>query len=319
MIKMRTPRKRSETGYTNDSEAAVRGDPERSASQQVDHVRSPTRLKYLVPDLKRASMAKFLRIGVHQSNVSGYTSKAWSVRRVGSTVRLKWGAVEVRGAGRDRRIFWVGAPRQKIVRCGTEERARDYVKRAVSRRVGHRYERLPESLPIRRSSAQPEVESDSRIATILFVDIVRSTEKAARVGDRRWSEVMNHYYAAVRGELREARGKEVVTTGDGMLATFQAPINAIRCAAAIKESVRTLGIEIRAGLHVGEYKLIGDEAVGLAIHIGARVVAKAGASELLVSSAVKELVPKAGVRFKARGLHKLKGVPDRWRLYSVNF
>jgi len=156
------------------------------------------------------------------------------------------------------------------------------------------------------------------LATILFVDIVRSTEKAARLGDRRWSEVMNHYYAAVRRELCAARGREVVTTGDGMLATFQAPTEAIRCAAAIREAVRTLGLEIRAGLHAGEYKPIGDEVVGIAIHIGARVAAKAGASEVLVSSAVKDLVPGSGIRFKNRGFHNLKGVPDRWRLYLVD-
>jgi len=130
---------------------------------------------------------------------------------------------------------------------------------------------------------------------------------------------MNHYYAAVRRELRAARGKEVVTTGDGMLATFMAATNAIRCAAAIRDAVRTLGLEIRAGLHAGEYKLIGDEAIGLAIHIGARVVAKAGASEVLVSSTVKDLVPKGDATFKDRGHHKLKGVPERWRLYSVRF
>jgi len=156
------------------------------------------------------------------------------------------------------------------------------------------------------------------LATILFVDIVRSTEKAARLGDRRWSEVMNHYYATVRRELCAARGREVVTTGDGMLATFQAPTEAIRCAAAIREAVRTLGLEIRAGLHAGEYKPIGDEVVGIAIHIGARVAAKAGASEVLVSSAVKDLVPGSGIRFKNRGFHNLKGVPDRWRLYLVD-
>jgi class 3 adenylate cyclase len=263
-------------------------------------------------------MAKFLRIGVHHSNVSGYTSKAWSVRRTGSSVLLKWGAVEVRGAGRGRRIFWAGAPRQKTVRCGTEERARDYVKTAISRRVGHQYERLLESVPIRRCPARPDVESDRMLATILFVDIVRSTEKAARLGDRRWSEVMNHYYATVRRELCAARGREVVTTGDGMLATFQAPTEAIRCAAAIREAVRTLGLEIRAGLHAGEYKPIGDEVVGIAIHIGARVAAKAGASEVLVSSAVKDLVPGSGIRFKNRGFHNLKGVPDRWCLYLVD-
>src|SRR5690242_1529433 len=114
-------------------------------------------------------MAKFLRIGVHHSNVSGYTSKAWSVRRVGSTVLLKWGAVEVRGAGRRRRIFWTGVPRRKTVRCGTEERAIDYVKSAISRRLGHQYERLPEDMPIRRYPARQSVELDRRLATILFV------------------------------------------------------------------------------------------------------------------------------------------------------
>jgi class 3 adenylate cyclase len=263
-------------------------------------------------------MAKFLRIGVHHSNVSGYTSKAWAVRRVGSTVLLNWGAVEVRGAGRDRRIYWAGPPRQKTVRCGTEKHAKDYVKHAISRRVGHQYERLLESVPIRRRPAPNNLEPNGVLAAILFVDIVRSTEKAARLGDRHWSEVMNHYYAAVRRELRAASGREIITTGDGMLAAFEAPATAIRCAAAIREAVRTLGLEIRAGLHMGEYKLIGDEAVGLAIHIGARVAAKAGASEVLVSSTVRDLVPEAEIRFTDRGVHKLKGVPERWRLYLVD-
>ena len=157
-----------------------------------------------------------------------------------------------------------------------------------------------------------------RTSTILFVDIVRSTEKAARLGDRRWSEVMNRYYTAVRRELRAARGREVITTGDGMLATFDAPAKAIRCAAAIRETVRTLGLEIRAGLHTGEYKLIGDEVVGIAIHIGARVAAKAGANEVLVSRTVRDLVPDSEIRFGDHGVHKLKGVPDRWRLYLVD-
>jgi class 3 adenylate cyclase len=233
-------------------------------------------------------------------------------------VLLKWGAVEVRGAGRGRRIFWTVAPRQKTVRCGTEERARDYVKNAISRRVGHQYERLLENVPIRRCPARHNVELDRMLATILFVDIVRSTEKAARLGDRRWSEVMNHYYVAVRRELRAQRGREVITTGDGLLATFQAPTRAIRCAASIREAVRTLGLEIRAGLHAGKYELIGDEVVGIAIHIGARITAKAGASEVLVSSAVKDLVPESEIRFKDRGVHNLKGVPNRWRLYLVD-
>ncbi len=171
---------------------------------------------------------------------------------------------------------------------------------------------------IRRYPGRQSVELDRKLATILFVDIVRSTEKAARLGDRRWSEVMNHYYAAVRRELCTAAGTEIITTGDGILATFQAPTGAIRCAAAIREAVRTLGLEIRAGLHAGEYELIGDEVVGIAIHIGARITAKAGASEILVSSAVKDLVSESEIRFKDRGVHNLKGVPDRWRLYLAD-
>jgi class 3 adenylate cyclase len=267
-------------------------------------------------------MAKFLRIGVHLANVSGYTSKAWSVRRVGSTAVLKWGAVRVLGVGKERRIVWAVPPREKVVRCGTEKRAKAYVTKAISRRIGHRYERLPESVRIRKGLALDNIDIDQklaqRLATILFVDIVASTEKAARMGDRRWSEVMHHYYAAVRRELRAASGKEVNTTGDGMLATFAVAARAIRCASAIRAAVRTLGLEIRAGLHAGEYQIIGGEVVGIAIHIGARVAAKAGASEVLVSSAVKNLVPKAGIKFIDRGFHRLKGVPERWRLYVID-
>ena len=262
-------------------------------------------------------MAKFLRIGVHHKNVSGYTSKAWSVRRVGSTVLLKWGAVDVEGAGRNRRIYWIPPFQHKTVRCRTESRALEYVKKAIAKRVNHRYERLNESTTIRERAARPKVEVDRMLATMLIVDIVRSTEKAARLGDHRWTNVMNHYYATVRRELRSARGKEVVTTGDGMVARFEAPGRAIRCAAAIRDAVRTLGLEVRAGLHTGEYKQIGDEVVGLAIHIGARVAAKAGANEVLVSSAVRELVAKSAIQFYDRGFHTLKGVPERWRLYRV--
>jgi len=266
---------------------------------------------------RRTPMAKFLRIGVHHSNVSGYTSKAWSIHRIGTNVFLRWGAVEVRGAGHRRRIYWAVPAQRKIVRCDTEERAIEYVKHAISRRLSHAYERLPESVPIRQRLARRNAEPDRALGTILFVDIVRSTEKAARLGDRRWSEVMNHYYAAVRRELRTARGREVVTTGDGLLATFDAPEKAIRCSLAIRQAVRTLGLEIRAGLHAGEYKLIGNEVVGLAFHIGARVAAKAGANEVLVSSTVKELVTDPRLRFRDRGVHNLKGIPDKWRLYVV--
>ncbi len=140
----------------------------------------------------RTQMPKFLRIGVHQSNVSGYTSKAWWVRRVGATVFLKWGAVEVHGVGDGRKIYWTLPPRAKTIRCGTVQRAKDYAKTAIARRRNHRYEPLAGNIAIRRRPADRGAELEQALATILFVDIVRSTEKAARLGDSRWTQVMNH-------------------------------------------------------------------------------------------------------------------------------
>ena len=262
-------------------------------------------------------MTKFLRIGVHQLNVSGYTSKAWCVRRVGSTIFLKWGAVEVHGAGDARKVYWTLPPRDKTIRCGTVQRAKDYAKAAIARRRNHRYELLGGPIATRRRAANRGAEPEQALATILFVDIVRSTEKAARLGDARWTQVMNHYYVAVRKELKTLRGKEVVTTGDGLLATFRAPVAGVRCATAIREAVRTLGLEIRVGLHAGEYQVSGTEVIGLAFHIGARVAAKARAGEVLVSSAVRDSMSQSEIRFKDRGLHQLKGVPKKWRLYRV--
>jgi len=263
-------------------------------------------------------MPKFLRIGVHQSNVSGYTSKAWWIRRVGSTVFLKWGAVEVHGVGDGRKIYWTVPPREKAIRCRAAQPAKDYVRNAIARRRSHSYEPLAGNIAIRRQPANRGAELEQVLATILIVDIVRSTEKVARLGDSRWTQVMNHYYAAVRRELKILRGKEVVTTGDGLLATFDAPPAAIGCATAIREAVRTLGLEIRVGLHVGEYNVSGPDVFGLALHIGARVAAKARAGEILVSSAVKDLMSQSEIRFKDRGVHQLKGVPKRWRLYRVD-
>ena len=197
------------------------------------------------------------------------------------------------------------------------ERAKEYSKAAIARRRNHRYEPLAGPIAVRRKSVGRGPEPEQALATILFVDIVRSTEKAARLGDARWTQVMGHYYAAVRRELKTLRGKEVVTTGDGLLATFKTPDAGIRCAAAIREAVRTLGLEIRVGLHAGEYKVSGAEVVGLAFHVGARVAAKARAGEVLVSSVVKDLVSQSGIRFRDRGVHQLKGLPKRWRLYRV--
>ena len=208
--------------------------------------------------------------------------------------------------GDGRKIYWALPPRAKTIRCGTAQRAKNYAKTAIARRRNHRYEPLVGNITIRRRPANHGAELEQALATILFVDIVRSTEKAARLGDWRWTQVMNYYYAAVRRELKTLRGKEVVTTGDGLLATFDAPASGVRCATAIREAVRTLGLEIRVGLHAGEYKVSGADVVGLAFHVGARVAAKARAGEVLVSSAVKDRMSQSGIRFKDRGVHRLK-------------
>jgi len=263
-------------------------------------------------------MPKFLRIGLHQSNVSGYTSKAWCVRRVGSAVFLKWGAVEVQWAEGGRKVYWTHQPQEKTVRCGTTQRAMDYAKSAIARRRNHRYEPLSGPIALRRRPAGTSTELKQALATILIVDIVGSTAKAAKLGDARWTKVMSLYYAAVRKELKSSRGKEVVTTGDGVLATFKAPAAGINCATSIQKAVRTLGLDIRVGLHAGEYTMSGGEMVGLAFHICTRVAAKARAGEVLVSHAVKDLLAaQSQIRFKDHGRHQLKGVPERWRLWRV--
>lgn len=158
---------------------------------------------------------------------------------------------------------------------------------------------------------------DRVLATVMFTDIVGSTELATRLGDRRWHDLLERHNNYVRKELIRFRGREVKTTGDGSLATFDGPARAIRCALAIREAVRGLGIDVRAGLHTGECELVGDDVGGVAIHIGARVAALAGAGEVLVSSTVKDLVAGSGIAFEERGTHTLKGVPGEWRLFSV--
>jgi pimeloyl-ACP methyl ester carboxylesterase len=160
-------------------------------------------------------------------------------------------------------------------------------------------------------------EPDRVLATILFTDIVGSTERAAGLGDRRWRELLEAHHAAVRRELERFRGHEVDTAGDGFLATFDGPARAIRCATAIRAGVSALGLEVRAGLHTGECELHGDTVAGIAVHVGARVAALAGPSEVLVSGTVKDLVAGSGIEFDDRGVHDLKGVPGEWRVHAV--
>lgn len=160
-------------------------------------------------------------------------------------------------------------------------------------------------------------EPDRVLATVMFTDVVGSTEHATRLGDRQWHNLLTGYYAAVRKELGAFRGREVNTAGDGLLATFDGPARAIRCACAIRDRVKPLGLQVRAGLHSGECELIGDDVGGIAVHIGARVASAASPDEVLVSSTVRDLVAGSGIKFTDRGTHTLKGVSEEWRLFAV--
>jgi class 3 adenylate cyclase len=159
--------------------------------------------------------------------------------------------------------------------------------------------------------------SDRVLATVLFTDIVGSTERAAELGDGSWRELLDSHDRTVRRQLERFRGREVSTSGDSFLATFDGPGRAIECACAIRDAVPALGLEIRAGLHTGEIEVRGNDVAGMAVHLGARVAALAGPSEVLVSSTVKDLVVGSGVSFRDAGEHHLKGVPGTWRLYIV--
>jgi class 3 adenylate cyclase len=162
-----------------------------------------------------------------------------------------------------------------------------------------------------------EAQLERSLATVLFTDIVGSTEKASQLGDRGWKELVEAHHARVRGQLARYRGEEVDTAGDGFFAAFDGPARAVRCAGAIGAAVQPLGVEVRAGVHTGEVEVIDGKVGGLAVVIGARVGSKAGPSEILVSQTVKDLTAGSGLVFEDAGEHELKGVPDRWHLYRV--
>jgi class 3 adenylate cyclase len=168
------------------------------------------------------------------------------------------------------------------------------------------------------TGVRPAAEPRRVLATVLFTDIVRSTERAAELGDVRWQALLADHNRVVRRQLERFGGREIKVVGDGFLATFDGPARAVRCAIAIRNEVRELGLEIRAGIHVGEIEVLPDDIAGLAVHLGARVSALAGPGEVLVSSTVKDLVVGSGLAFDDRGSHVLKGVPGEWRLFAVD-
>jgi class 3 adenylate cyclase len=165
------------------------------------------------------------------------------------------------------------------------------------------------------TGVRPAPEPDRVLATVLFTDIVGSTEQASAMGDRKWVDLLAAHNDLAKREIDRFRGHAIKSTGDGVLATFDGPGRAVRCAQAISSRVKDLGIKVRAGLHTGECELMGDDIGGIAVVIAARVAAQAGADEVLVSNTVKDLVAGSGIEFEDRGSHALKGVPEEWRLF----
>jgi pimeloyl-ACP methyl ester carboxylesterase/class 3 adenylate cyclase len=167
------------------------------------------------------------------------------------------------------------------------------------------------------TGARHVAEPDRVLATVMFADIVGSTEHAVRLGDRRWREVLDRFYSVTARQIDRFGGRQIKTTGDGVLATFDGPARAVRSASAVVSSVRPLGLEVRTGLHTGECETMGEDVGGIAVHIGARVSGLAGPGEILVSRTVRDLVVGSGLGFSDRGEHELKGVPGTWQLFSV--
>jgi class 3 adenylate cyclase len=177
------------------------------------------------------------------------------------------------------------------------------------------FDALEEFVTGERPAAQARF--DRVLTTVLFTDVVGSTQRAVSIGDRAWKQLLSHHHDLVRTELRRYRGREIDTAGDGFLATFDGPARAVRAAQAITQALAALELEVRAGVHTGEVELMGDQIGGIAVHIGARVAALAGPSEILVSSTVKDLTAGSGLRLEDAGEHELKGVPEPWHVYRL--
>jgi len=167
------------------------------------------------------------------------------------------------------------------------------------------------------TGSRPVEEADRVLATVMFADIVDSTQRVAAIGDRAWGSELQQFYGLARRQLERYRGREIDTAGDGYFATFDGPARAVRCAQTLTKEVSQLGLTIRAGLHTGEVEMLGEKVGGIAVHIGARVASHAGPGEVVVSNTVKDLVAGSGLQFEDRGVRPLKGVPGEWHLFRA--
>ena len=251
---------------------------------------------------------RFMRLGASPSAAQAIRrmAKEVDIRDVLPTIRVPTLVLTMPEARDEAAYVAERIPQARLV----EVAGPDFFVRLLGEEVYDEIERFVVGLDADR-------EPDTVLATVLFTDIVDSTRKAVELGDRSWAELVSKHHAIVRRSLDSFRGTEVDTAGDGFFASFEGPIRAIRCARAISEGVRSLGLDVRAGLHTGECERVDGKISGLAVNIGARVASLAGPGEVLVSSTVKDLVAGSDLEFEDRGAHTLKGVPGEWRVYAV--
>jgi class 3 adenylate cyclase len=287
----------------------------------ADHWGTPAAIPFFAPD--RAGDAAFCEQGARYQR---QTASPSAMRRL----MLANGEIDVRSVlPQIRRPTLVIQRRgDRVVRCGNGRFLADHVPDAVYLELpgNDHMHFLGDATAIAEAVARfaaaesnpGSAAADGRfLATVLFTDIVGSTELAGRLGDRAWSELLQRFHAVCRARIAEFRGREIDTAGDGFFAAFDGPARAMRCAAGMVQSLQALGIAIRAGLHTGEVEATGDKVSGLAVHIGARIMALAGAGEVWASSTARDLVAGSGLAFDACGAHTLKGVDGEWALWRV--
>jgi class 3 adenylate cyclase len=282
---------------------------------------TPQSIPYFAPD--RAGDAAFCELGARYQRVTASPSAMRRVTQANAEIDVRAILPQIR-----RPVLIVQRRGDQVVRCGNGRYLADHVPDATYLELPGRDHMffMGDSQPLveallrfaaAEAPASPTAAPGRFLATVLFTDIVGSTELAGRLGDRAWRDLLQRFQAFSRARLGEFRGREIDTAGDGYFAIFDGPARAMRCAAAMVADLRAIDITIRAGLHTGEVEALGDKVSGMAVHIGARVMAKAGDGEVWVSSTARDLVAGSGIGFEARGAHALKGVPGEWALFRA--
>ena len=294
---------------------------ERMLQGVADAWGTPQAIPYFAPD--RAGDAAFCELGARYQRVTASPSAMRRVTQANAEIDVRAILPQIR-----RPVLIVQRRGDQVVRCGNGRYLADHVPDAIYLELPGRDHMffMGDSQPLvdallrfaaAEAPAAPAAAPGRFLATVLFTDIVGSTELAGRLGDRAWRDLLQRFHGFCRARLGEFRGREIDTAGDGYFAIFDGPARAMRCAAAMVADLRAIDITIRAGLHTGEVEALGDKVSGMAVHIGARVMAKAGDGEVWVSSTARDLVAGSGIGFEACGAHALKGVPREWALFRA--